>query len=298
MNKKNPPPPPHSSSPPSNTKKTFQLYGFLLAGHDTLSTSQLWALKLLARHPTSQDKLRTTLQTSLRLAHTEHRSPTASEILKLSCPYLDACIEELFRVSLTTPAIVRTAKRDTTVLGGSVRVPRGTEVVMVWNGSGMQGEGKEGEEEREDFLRFEPERWITTTAENGEEGIEGRKEVFNPNPSFKYGGGGGGGEGGATATMKNMIFSLGPRACFGRKLAYLEFRIWLVLVVWNFRFLGLDGKGGGSSGLAEGGEKGVEDRDRDGDEDEDELLDTDRAWDRLTRVPRECFVRLERVCGE
>lgn len=180
-----------------------------------------------------------------------------------------------------------------------MRVPRGTEVVMVWNGSGMQGEGKEGEEEREDFLRFEPERWITTTAEKEEEGIEGRKEVFNPNPSFKYGGGGEGGEGGATATMKNMIFSLGPRACFGRKLAYLEFRIWLVLVVWNFRFLGLDGKGGGSSGLAEGGEKEVEDRDGDGDDDdEDELLDTDRAWDRLTRVPRECFVRLERVGNE
>jgi len=31
-----------------------------------------------------------------------------------------------------------------------------------------------------------------------------------------------------------LTFGLGPRGCYGRRLAYLELRLILMLVVWNF----------------------------------------------------------------
>ncbi len=33
-----------------------------------------------------------------------------------------------------------------------------------------------------------------------------------------------------------LLFGAGPRGCFGRRLAYLELRTLLVLLVWNFSF--------------------------------------------------------------
>jgi hypothetical protein len=62
-------------------------------------------------------------------AFAEGRNPTAQEIMTMQCPYLEASIEELFRVSLTAPACARMAMRDTTVLGQFV--PKGTILFMV-----------------------------------------------------------------------------------------------------------------------------------------------------------------------
>jgi cytochrome P450 len=39
-----------------------------------------------------------------------------------------------------------------------------------------------------------------------------------------------------------LTFSLGPRGCFGKKLAYLEMRLILTLLVWNFHFKKFQGE--------------------------------------------------------
>ncbi|KAH7126010.1 hypothetical protein EDB81DRAFT_810281 [Dactylonectria macrodidyma] len=63
-----------------------------------------------------------------------------------------------------------------------------------------------------------------------------------------------------------MSFSLGPRGCFGKRLAYLEMRIVLALLMWNFRFAKLQG----------------------------ELAKYD-TLEGVTVMPRSCYVGLERV---
>lgn len=63
-----------------------------------------------------------------------------------------------------------------------------------------------------------------------------------------------------------MAFSLGSRGCFGRRLAYLETRIVLALLVWNFEFHKLS----------------------------DELSSRD-TYDSITTNPVRCYVSLTKV---
>lgn len=87
-----------------------------------------------------------------------------------------------------------------------------------------------------DLSLFKPERWLRT--ENGE-------EVFD-------------------ATLGPMLtFGLGPRGCFGKRMAYLELRIVIVLLFWNFEFQSTP-----------------------------ESLSSYRGVDNLTHSPAQCYVRL------
>jgi cytochrome P450 len=182
--------------------------------------------------------------------------PTAQEITQMQCPYLDASIEELFRVSLTAPACARMAMRDTQILGQ--HIPKGTIVFMVWNRAdyvapgftieeSLRSESCRAAEKRVgvagdafDTAAFKPERWLAKS--------EDGKEVFD------------------ATRGRNMIFSLGPRGCFGRRLAYVEFRMLVVLVVWNFQLNELPAE-----------------------------FNTTKAYDKLTRQPQDCYVKLSVV---
>lgn len=63
---------------------------------------------------------------------------------------------------------------------------------------------------RSDVATFNPERWLKQR--------EGRVE-FDPNAG------------------PQLAFGLGTRACWGKRLVYVEARILLTLLVWNFEFL-------------------------------------------------------------
>jgi len=109
-----------------------QLFGFLVAGHDTTSTTVTWGLKQLADNPSAQQKLRTHLRASFPAAAAEKRAPTADEITKTHIPYLDASLEEIARTALTASGVIRIALTDTTVLGHAI--PKGTDVFLMGNG--------------------------------------------------------------------------------------------------------------------------------------------------------------------
>lgn len=161
----------------------------------------------------------------------ERRSPSSAEIMSAHLPYFDAFIEEVLRVGSTIPDAGREAIRDTTVLGHDV--PKGTLIVMVNRGPGYTepainvDESKRSktsqatkdrsvpEWDEEDMGLFRPERWLTE--ENGE-------LVFNSNAG------------------PFMAFSGGIRGCFGKRLAYVELKVFFTLLVWNFDFIKLTGK--------------------------------------------------------
>ncbi|KAK8024541.1 hypothetical protein PG993_012607 [Apiospora rasikravindrae] len=200
-----------------------ELFGFYLAGHETTSTTLHWAVKRLSHHPDIQSSLRSALWKAYPRAFEEGRLPTAHEMAYSNVPYLDAFIEENHRLGTTIPTIIRRATRDAVVLGHTI--PKGTDVFMIMNGPSFQlpalpvEESKRSASSQEtrrrygqwnaaDVETFRPERFLTTD--------EDGRTRFDPfsGPVLPYG--------------------VGLRSCFGIKLAMMELRVILTMVVWSF----------------------------------------------------------------
>jgi len=182
-----------------------ELFGFLVAGHDTSSTSLLWAFKRLSDNQHVQDKLRDTLRSAYPRAVAAGELPTAKEISTTRIPYLDAVIEEIHRITGAVAIIMRVATVDTEILGH--RVPKGTDVFMLSQGPGFvmpsipidenvrsttsrESKDKNGAWDEATIHEFDPERWL-------EEDSEGNV-VFN------------------SRAGPTMPFGAGPRGCFGK----------------------------------------------------------------------------------
>ncbi|KAK2025769.1 cytochrome P450 [Colletotrichum zoysiae] len=208
-----------------------EVFGVVVAGHDTTSTTVCWGVKLLADHPAAQTALRSALRSAFPDALADGRSPTVREISGARIPRLDAAMEEVLRCGGAAPLVDREALRDTEVLGH--RVPRGTVVICLNRGPSMLrpalpvDEAARSESSRAaagagakvrawddaDIAQFRPERWLVAGSAAGAD-VE-----FDPQAG------------------PQLAFGLGPRGCFGRRLAYLELRIILTLIVWNFELL-------------------------------------------------------------
>ncbi|KAK1447482.1 cytochrome P450 [Colletotrichum melonis] len=232
-----------------------ELLGFVVAGHDTTSTTLCWGVKFLSDNPACQQQLRESLRVAHPNAISDDRLPSHEEITGASIPYLDAVVEEMLRLSHTAIGQERQAKEDTIILGH--HIPKGTSVFIPNRGPSFTEPGFEVDEKlrsassrmaaEERGLRvwgsdgmddFRPERWLTKN-ENGE-------VVFD------------------ALAGPTLPFGLGLRGCFGRKLAYLELRLLVTLLVWSFDFRTCD----------------------------ESLSDYDDI-ETLTRKPKQCFVDLE-----
>ncbi|CAE7019984.1 cytochrome P450 [Pyrenophora teres f. teres] len=209
-----------------------ELFGFIVGGHDTTSTTVAWGVKYLADHAPVQDRLRAALQKACPTAMTEHRSPSAEEILAFRVPYLDAVIEEILRCGGTTPGLDREAMIDTQILGHAI--PKGTTVLMLTQGpsirsppmridehlrsatylASVKGAGHGRSWTSHDPHVFCPDRWLVPSQDPHSEAMD--QHVFD------------------STAGPTLAFGLGPRACWGRRLAYVELRLYLVLIVWNF----------------------------------------------------------------
>ncbi|CAJ2509662.1 Uu.00g146880.m01.CDS01 [Anthostomella pinea] len=231
-----------------------ELFGYIVGGHDTSSTALAWMVKNIANHQEVQTKLRTALRSAYAAAHAEGRQPSVVELWKTPVPYLDAVLEESLRVDGPVPINLRESKVDTYLLGHEI--PKGTSVFIVGNGPGFQSPSlpvpdsvrsetsrakhSYGSWDPADMHLFKPERWMKT----GEDG----KEVYDAHAG------------------PMLAFSLGPRGCFGRRLAYLETRIVLAMLVWNFEFHQLSDE-----------------------------LSSHAAYDKITTNPKYCYVGLSKA---
>jgi cytochrome P450 len=154
------------------------------------------------------------------------RAPTVHEITSTHVPYLDAALEEILRCAGTIQFINRESVVDTTILGH--RIPKGTTIIMPSDGAGIkspafdidensrhissQDAKKAGKTRHEwdpmDIGAFKPERWLSSD-----------EAEFD------------------SASGPQLAFSLGTRSCFGKRLAYLQLRMMVTLIVWNFELL-------------------------------------------------------------
>ncbi|KAF2799649.1 cytochrome P450 [Melanomma pulvis-pyrius CBS 109.77] len=229
-----------------------ELFGFLLAGHETTSTTMSWGIKFLADHQDVQKKLRQALQSGIPAAVAQRRQPTYHEIVNATIPYFEAVIEECLRCGGPAAVHARLSLVETELLG--VRIPKGTDVFFMTNGPSFiappipieegsrsktcqSSKHKIGTWDSSRISQFDPERWLKIDNEG--------KLVINlqAGPNIPFGG--------------------GPRGCFGKKFAYLEMRTVFTIIFWNFELLPVAPK-----------------------------LSTYSAVDLVTHQPQQCFVRL------
>ncbi|EXF75117.1 cytochrome P450 [Colletotrichum fioriniae PJ7] len=229
--------------------------GFVVAGHDTTSTTLCWGLKFIADDQAIQRRLFDSIRSSHIAATTENRLPTHSEVCDANIPYLDAVIEEMLRLAHTATSQDRECKEDTVILGHVI--PKGTTIIIPNKGPSFTEPGYEIDERlRSPSLRkaaagfgsrawnshemgkFKPDRWLVQDEKGGDE--------YN------------------ASAGPTLPFGLGLRGCFGRKLAYMEMKLLITVLIWSFEF-----------------QKCSED------------LSSYRSNTTLTRKPVQCYVRLK-----
>jgi cytochrome P450 len=208
----------------ANSRK---LMGFLIGGHETMSSILRWGPKFLTNDQRVQATLRTALHEAYPQAKAEARLPTLAEILKTQVPYLEATIEEIMRHTMPSPTLFRDTMVDSEILG--YNIPKGTTLLFLANGPGFMMPSVPFEDERflkagsaqqghigrfddSDITSFLPERWLKTRKD-----ANGSDEIYfdaNAGPA--------------------LAFGVGPRACFGKRLALVQIRIYFTLLLWSF----------------------------------------------------------------
>ena len=219
----------------------------------------MWLAKYLTDSPRIQTKLRSVLYEALSAAKEEDRDFTFDEIRRAKLPYFDAVIEEMLRINAVT--VTREALCDTTILGYPIK--KGTQVFFVSNGPGFLSpsitldDSKRSEssraaklnatwDETQDLTVFDPERWLVR--KNNGKGLSENDVEFDG------------------AAGPQLVFGLGPRACWGRRLAHMEMRTIIAMLVWKFELLETPPAVSSHAGL-EG----------------------------IARVPQQCYIKLRKI---
>ncbi|KAF5228502.1 hypothetical protein FAUST_11049 [Fusarium austroamericanum] len=209
-----------------------ELMSYLIGGHETTSSTIRWGISYLSRDQRAQSELRKGLQEAYQQAKSEKRPPTLTEIIQTRVPYLDAVIDETLRVSYTFGMTLREAVVDTQLLGA--HIPKGTAIAFLSNGPGVLSPPIQYDESRSSewvrarkpkqpvdqeyaFPNFVPERWLKSVVNEA-----GKEEVVFDSQAFPI-----------------QAFGQGPRGCFGKRLAYLEMKIFFTLIIWTFELLPL-----------------------------------------------------------
>jgi len=180
----------------------------IVAGSDTSSTCLAGIFFYLIHNPAALEKLVQEVRTTFKDVEDIKSGPTLS-----SCTYLKACIDETLRLS---PPIGGFLPRDVLSGGATVDghyIPAGMVVgcsayAIHHNASYFPSP-----------FSYQPERWLPSENFN-KESIELAQSAFCP-------------------------FSLGPRGCIGRNMAYMELMTTVARTVWLFdiKLAGLLGEG-------------------------------------------------------
>lgn len=219
----------------------------------------MWLAKYLTDLPNIQTKLRSVLYETLSTAKEEDRLFTLEEVRRANLPYLDAVIEEMLRINAVP--VTREALCDTTILDCPIN--KGTQVFFVSNGPGFLSpsipvdDSKRSQksletklsttwDETQDLKLFNPERWLVR--KNDGEGLLANDVDFDG------------------AAGPQLVFGLGRRACWGRRLAYLEMKTMLAMLVWKFRLL-----------------------------ETPQALSSHAGLEGIARVPQQCYLRLSNL---
>lgn len=172
----------------------------LNAGNDTTQTSLTNTMFYLASYPAIQTKLRSILRENLG----EDQIPIASYETLRHIPYLRAVLDESFRLQAPLGTGLPRLTTKATMIDGEF-IPAGVTVsAQTWS---LQ--------RRDDLFhnaeQWIPERWLPDCEETSETERQNLKDYVIP-------------------------FSMGPRACIGRNLAYMELSICVASLILAFEW--------------------------------------------------------------
>lgn len=173
---------------------------FVIAGSETSATALSGAVYHLLRFP---QKLRR-LQDELRTLFTRDDQITYEAVGKL--PYLAAVVQETLRIYPPVPGLLqRIVPREGTLIAGQY-IPGGTLVGV------HQFASYHSPSNFRDPELFVPERWLDDSnslhADESKSYIDDQRDVL-------------------------QNFSVGPRDCIGKRLAYMEIKLILARLVWG-----------------------------------------------------------------
>ncbi|KAI1206912.1 cytochrome P450 [Annulohypoxylon truncatum] len=197
---------------------------FLPGAGDTTKTALSSIFFYLSRNPDCYEKLAHEIRSTFKDG-SEIRGPALA-----GCHYLRACIDEALRMSPPAPGILwrdlHPGNDDLPFIVDGHVIPRGTTVgVNIYS-------IHHNEEYFPDPFSFHPERWLDDSATPERKKI--MREAFIP-------------------------FSLGPRGCAGKAMAYLEVSLVVAKTLWYFDFGrapgGLGEIGAGAPGMGHGRER-------------------------------------------
>jgi cytochrome P450 len=176
---------------------------FIVAGSETTATELCGLTNYLLRNPEIFKKLKDELRSACRT-----EADINMDVLG-SLPYMNACIEEGLRIFPPVPiGLLRTVPKGGSLIDGH-SVPGGTSVcVSSWGAAHSASNFVDPD-------TFIPERFLET-----------------PENKAKYGG---------DIKKSAQPFSTGPRGCIGRNLTYVELRLILGALLWNFDLEFADG---------------------------------------------------------
>ncbi|KAL2258304.1 hypothetical protein VTK26DRAFT_8431 [Humicola hyalothermophila] len=186
--------------PPADKKQLTHIeqvaFQMFVAGFDPVQITFYAVLFFLLKNP----KAHAILAEEIRTAFNSYDEITSEALARLK--YLNAFINETLRVHLTTPSGMPRISPGAVVDG--VYVPKGV-VVQLSSFTAMRHE-----QYFADPLEFRPERWLPAD---------------HPLYDKKY----------ANDNLKAIFpFSLGPRQCTGREIAWSQTRMFLGKVLWTF----------------------------------------------------------------
>ncbi|GAA5888489.1 hypothetical protein JCM6882_008640 [Rhodosporidiobolus microsporus] len=209
-----------SKAPLSTEELRAEMMNILLAGHETTSNQLAWTLHYFTRYPDVQTKLRDELRAALKEAQDDGREELDySEIDKLE--YLDAVVNESLRVEPSIPITTRQATTDDHIplsrpipsathpgsTISSIAVKKGQQFVIP-----IYAANRNRDLFGEDADEFRPERWLEKD-EKGERIMQGGSGHFGA-----------------------FTFLQGPRSCIGYKLANMELKVALAVLLPVFTF--------------------------------------------------------------
>lgn len=190
---------------------TPELWGesnlLIIAGSDTTSTAMAATFFYLVRSASALEKVSEEIRSKFNDVEEIHQGPLLN-----SCAYLRACIDEAMRMS---PSVGGIAPRE--VLPGGITIdgqfiPEGVVVgtphYTIHHNPAYYAEP----------FKFKPERWFTGTPKNA----GGYVETLTTEADV------------ATAQSAFCPFSIGPRGCIGKGLAYIEMMTTLARVLYLY----------------------------------------------------------------
>ncbi|KAM0789153.1 hypothetical protein ACM66B_000004 [Microbotryomycetes sp. NB124-2] len=199
----------------SDAELQGQMTTMLLAGHETSSTALTWLLWTLARHRGVQDRLRAEVRAARAAAEAEGQDDLSLDSLN-GLEYMDAVVREILRVEPPVSMTLREAAADDVVpLSKPIKT-------------------KDGKRELVNFYVKKGARvMVSIVAVNKDPALWGKDaEEFNPDRWL-----GGKEPQGAVGVYSRMLtFLAGARACIGYRMAVLEIKAILSVLIDEFEF--------------------------------------------------------------